>query len=630
MTFSKKIHSILILTSIMLLAVVGTAVAEVNGAPTRDQIDDQYKWDLADFYPSDEAWEEALKSTEAQYSIMEKYKGNLGSSAETLAECLMMNDSLGSLTHRLYVYANLKLDEDNRVSKYQEMSTRVRMLYSRLGQMTSYIEPEILSIPDETLKSYIESNKQLAVYDFYLSDLLRRKAHILSEKEEELLALAGPMSSGAGSIFRMMDDADITYGMVKDDDGNEIELTRGRYGKLLESKNREVRREASRVYNEAYLPYVNTLGATLAASVNKDVFFTRARGYNSCLENSLYGNDIPTSVFHNLIKAVNENLAPLHKYTTIRKKALELDTLFGFDMSVPLVENVKTDYEYEDAKNLCLEALHPLGDEYLKNFKMGLDSRWVDVYETQGKGSGAYSWGTYSVHPVVLLNYSGRLDNVFTLAHEMGHAMHSYYTNRNEPITYSGHSLFCAEVASTCNEALMIKYMYDRAKTREEKLYMLNYYINQIIGTFYTQVFFSEFEFKIHEVVENGGALTAESMRAIYRDIYQKYYGPDYFIPEGRDLGCLRIGHFYRMYYVYQYATSYAASQMLSKKILDGDPGAQKAYIDFIATGTSAYPIEILKRAGIDMTTTEPFDYTIGIFSDLVDEFERVLFETEG
>jgi len=630
MSFSKRFSFILTFTAILIAAAIGTAAAEVEKAPTRDQIDDQYKWDLTDFYPSDSAWEEAFISTEALYSKMEEYKGKLGNSAETLAECLVMNDSLGSLTHRLYVYANLKLDEDNRVSKYQEMSTRVRMLYSRLDQMTSYIEPEILKIPDETLKSYIKNNDRLAVYDFYLTDLLRRKAHILSEKEEEILALAGPIASGPGSIFRMMDDADITFGMVKDEDGNEIELTRGRYGKLLESKNRDVRREASRVYNEAYLPYVNTLGATLASSVNKDVFYTKVRGYNSCLENSLYGDNIPLSVFYNLIKAANENLEPLHKYASIRKKALGLDTLFSFDMYVPLVEDVKLDYEYEDAKKLCLEALQPLGDEYLENFKMGLNSRWIDVYETQGKGSGGYSWGTYSVHPIILLNYTGTLDNVFTLAHEMGHALHSYYTNKNEPVTYSGHSLFCAEVASTCNEALMIKYMYDRAKTREEKLYMLNYYINQIIGTFYTQIFFSEFELKIHEIVENGGALTSESMREIYREIYQKYYGPDYFIPEGRDLGCLRIGHFYRMYYVYQYATSYAASQMLSKRIMAGDPEAQKAYIEFIKTGTSAYPIDILKKAGIDMTTTEPFENTIQIFSDLVDEFERVLFEEEG
>ena len=630
MSFSKRFSFILTFTAILIVAAIGTALAEVEEAPTRDQIDDQYKWDLTDFYPSDSAWEEAFINTEALYSKMEEYKGKLGSSAEILAECLAMNDSLGSLTHRLYVYANLKLDEDNRISKYQEMSTRVRMLYSRLGQMTSYIDPEILKISDETLKSYIKSNEQLAVYDFYLTDLLRRKAHILSEKEEEILALAGPMSSGPGSIFRMMDDADITFGLVKDENGNEIELTRGRYGKLLESKNRDVRREASRVYNEAYLPYVNTLGATLASSVNRDVFYTKVRGYENCLENSLYSNDIPSSVFHNLIKAANENLEPLHKYASIRKKALGLDTLFGFDMYVPLVEDVQLDYEYEDAKKMCLEALQPLGDEYIKNFKMGLNSRWIDVYETQGKGSGGYSWGTYSVHPIILLNYTGMLDNVFTLAHEMGHALHSYYTNNNEPVTYSGHSLFCAEVASTCNEALMIKYMYDRAKTREEKLYMLNYYINQIIGTFYTQIFFSEFELKIHEIVENDGALTSESMRKIYREIYQKYYGPDYFIPEGRDLGCLRIGHFYRMYYVYQYATSYAASQMLSKRIMDGDPEAQKAYVDFIKTGTSAYPIDILKKAGIDMTTTEPFENTIQIFSDLVDEFERVLFEVEG
>nr|MBN2277334.1 oligoendopeptidase F [candidate division Zixibacteria bacterium] len=628
MTSSKTIKSLTLLASLLLAVMAfGPVLAQVDEAPTRDQIEDKYKWDLRDFYPSDEAWEDAFKALEARIPDMEKYKGKLGSGDEILYECLNMSDSMSILAHRLYVYANLKQDEDNRVGKYQEMSDRIRQLYSSLSQATSYIEPEILTIPYEKVEKFMAKNPKLAIYRFYLEDMFRRQAHVLSAKEENILALAGPATSGPGKIFRMMDDADIKFGNVIDEDGNEIELTRGRYSLLLQSSNREVRRQASETYNDAYKGYINTLGATLASSVDGDLFYTKARGYNNCLDRSLDGNNIPISVFYNLIETVSNNLEPLHKYTALRKKALGVDTLFGFDMYVPLVEDVKKEYTVEEARGLVLEALKPLGKEYLSNLEMGLDSRWVDFYETQGKGSGGYSWGTYSVHPVVLLNFTGSLDNVFTLAHEMGHAMHSYYTNANEPYVYAGHSLFTAEVASTCNEALMIKYMLDRAKDRNEKLYLLNYYIDQIIGTFYVQVFFSEFELKIHEIVENGGALSPDKMREIYREIYQKYYGSDYFIPEGRDLGCLRIGHFYRMYYVYQYATSYAASQMLSRMIMEGKPGAQQAYLDFVKTGTSAYPIDILKRAGIDMTTSTPVEYTLKIFSELVDQFEALLLE---
>jgi oligoendopeptidase F len=554
-----------------------------------------------------------------------EYKGKLASSAETLLKCLDLVESIGNTAHRLYVYANLKLDEDTRISKYQEMSTKARMAYSQFGQATAYMQPEILEIPQEKIHALMDKNNDLAVYKHHVDDMFRRQEHVLSEKEEKILALVSPLAAGPRKIFTMMDDADIKYGNVIDEDGNEIELTRGRYGKLLESKNREVRRNASDTYNSAYKGYINTLGATLATSINKDWFFAQVRDYNSCLESSLDGNNIPTSVFHNIVKAANNNLAPLQKYVSIRKKALGVDTLFGFDMSVPLVSDIKTEFEYEESTELVLKSLKPLGKEYLKNVKKAYDSRWIDVYETQGKGSGGYSWGTYTVHPIILLNWNNSLDNIFTLSHEMGHCMHSYYTNKNEPSVYAGHSLFAAEVASTCNEALTIDYMLKNTKSKDEKLYILDHYINMFIGTFFVQLFFSEFELKAHEMVENGEALSSDNMRQMYREVYQKYYGPDYFIPEGRDLGCLRIGHFYRQYYVYQYATSYAASQMLSKMILDGKKGAKEAYMKFIETGVSDYPIEILKEAGIDFTTTEPFDYTLQIFSDLVDQYEELL-----
>ncbi|MFH2037356.1 MAG: oligoendopeptidase F [Candidatus Zixiibacteriota bacterium] len=621
-------RSLSILFSILfVLALYLPALAQVDEAPTRDQIEDKYKWDLTEYFASDEDWEASMTEVEAMIPKMNEFKGKLGSSAETMIECFKLNDTIGMLIHRLWVYSGLKRDEDNRVGKYQEMAKRAFSTYSVAGEVTAYIEPELLTIPKEKIDAFMKENAELAVYKHYFSDLFRRQEHVLSEAEERILALAGRVTSGPSDIFTMLDDADITFGTTIDEDGNEIELTRGRYSRLLESKNRDVRRQASETYNDAYKGYINVLGATLNASVQKDWFLTQARGYNSCLEASLDGNNIPTDVFHNIIKSANNNLSALHKYTKIRKEALGVDTLFGFDMSVPLVENIQTDYAYDDAAKMTVGALAPLGKEYQKRLQMAIDSRWIDVYETQGKGSGGYNWGSYLGHPVILMNWANSLDNVFTLAHELGHALHMYYTNENEPYTYTGHSLFAAEVASTCNEALMIHYMLDKANTKEEKLYILDHYINMFIGTFFVQLFFSEYELNIHDAVEQGGQLSSETLRKFYRDVYEKYYGPDYFIPEGRDLGGLRIGHFYRQYYVYQYATSFAASQMLAQRILDKEPGAKEAYMEFIKVGTSDYPINILKNAGIDFTTTEPFDYTMKIFSDLVDQYETLLLE---
>jgi oligoendopeptidase F len=600
--------------------------AQTGEAPTRDKIAEKYKWDLSEYYPSDSAWQVEFEALKNRIPDMESFQGKIGKSSHALASCLALNDTLKERLSILYSYASLKQQEDTRVGKYQEMNKQALMLYSEVGQAGAFIEPEILTIPDSTLKSYITNNKALTVYRFYLNDVSRRRAHVGTPEIENLLAMAGPALQGPYNIFTMIDDADIVYPNIKDESGQEIQLTKGRYGQILESPNRQLRREASAAVNKETKKYLNTASATQAASVDCDVFISRARGYNNCLEYALNGDSIPLEVFNNLIKAVNDNLAPLHKYAALRKKVLAVDTLFGFDLSVPLVPPVTKEYNYEAAEKIVLDGLKPLGTEYLKNVQMALNSRWIDVYETQGKGSGAFTAGTYGVHPVMLLNYSNTLTDVFTLAHEMGHMMHDYYTQENEPSIYSGHSLFTAEVASTCNEAIMIKYMLKHAKTKEEKLYLLNYYIEQIIGTFYTQVWFSEYELKIHETVEKGDALSADVLRKYYRDIYQKYYGPDVFIPEGRDIGGMFISHFYyQLFYVYQYATSYAASELLSQKIMDGDPKAIKAYNEFIKTGSSDYPVNILKKAGVDLTTTEPYDNTTKLFAQLVDEYERLL-----
>jgi len=629
MRFRQHLSRYVVLSlTLLIVAVVPALAADTGSIPQRSDIEDKYKWKVEDIFSDNDVWGAAFNSLKAGIGSFEQYQGHLGDSPELLLNCLRLYDSLSLIGDNLYVYAYLKLDEDNRVSQYQEMGDRISGLWAELEAATAFIEPEILSLDKQKLESFMRDNSDLELYRFHLEDLMRTKAHILSEKEEAILALVGPVASAPSKVFTMINDADISYGSIIDENGQELQLTKQRYYKLMESTDRRVRRDANKAYNEAYLNYLNTLAATLAASVKRDYFYIKARGYNSCLEMSLDRYHIPVSVFHNLIDAVNANLAPLHKLTALRKRILGYDTLYTYDLSVPLVPKVKEDYPYEEARAMVLNGLKPLGEKYLHQFENGLNSGWVDVFETEGKGSGAYQWGTYSTHPYVLLNHGGTLEDVFTIAHEMGHAMHAEYTNRREPYIYSNHSLFVAEVASTCNEAVLMKYLLENAKDKKEKMALLNYYIKQITGTFFTQVMFSEFELAIHERIESGQALSADYLRKTYRDIYQKYWGPELVIGEDRDLGCLRISHFYRQYYVYQYATCYAAAQMLSQKLLEDKEGFWNTYKQFLSTGSSKYPVQILKDAGVDMTTPEPIDRTIKLFGELVDEMERLLDES--
>ncbi|MFQ5500453.1 MAG: oligoendopeptidase F [Candidatus Zixiibacteriota bacterium] len=625
---SQKTVTMFASTFFVLWTLVYCSVAAgTEKVPQRSDIDAKYKWKVEDIYSDLGAWEADFAGFRDNMARMEQFKGNLGESADQLLNCLQLSDSLGLIGENLYVYAYLKLDEDNRESQFQELGGRISALSAKFSEATSFIEPEILDIDSDKLLTMLGSNPELDQYRFYLEDMIRQKEHILDADKEELLALADPVASAPSQIFSMITDADVTFGSIFDEDSNQVKLTRGRYYKFLESSDRRVRRDANQTYNKAYLAHVNSLAATLSASVKRDYFYMKARGYSSCLEMSLAGDNIPVDVFYNLIDAVNSNLAPLHKWASMRKKLLGVDTLYSYDMWVPILPEMKRTYEYEEAREMNLSGLKPMGDKYLAEFAKGLDGGWIDVFETEGKGSGAYQWGTYATHPFVLLNYNGQLDNVFTLAHEMGHAMHSFYTQRNEPYIYGDHSLFVAEVASTCNEAVLMKYMFRNAKTKEEKIGLLNYYIEQIIGTFYTQVMFSEFERAIHDRIEKGDAFSADYFRKTYRDIYQKYWGPELVIDSVNDLGCLRIGHFYRQFYVYQYATCYSAAQMLSQKILDGGKDDLETYLRFLSTGSSKYPVDVLKDAGVDMTSPEPINRTINLFAELVDQMEELLAE---
>ena len=613
--------------ALLCLSFLAPALSPAQAVKQRAEIDARYKWDLGSIFKDDEAWTKGLEELKGGIGQFAQYRGKLAGSPENIGKVLQLRDKYSLLADNLYVYAHLKFDEDHRLSKYQEMDGQAQDLGAKLGDAVSFIQPELLTMDTAALEGYADNDPVIKRYAFQIKDLVRSKAHILSDKEESLLAAAAPVLSAPQTQFRMIDEADISFGTIKDAAGKDVQLSKERYSAILEGPDRRMRKDASDLYSATYLKYINGLAAALSTSVKKDYFLAKARKYNSCLESSLDGNNIPESVFRSLIAAANANLEPLHKWTALRKRILGVDTLYTYDLNATLFKDGPREYTWEEAKAVTLEGLSPLGPAYIDEYRKGLESGWIDVYESQGKAGGGYTWGTYSSHPYVLLNYNGSLKHVSTLAHEMGHAMNSLWTYRTEPYQYGDHSLFTAEVASTCNEAILMKYLIAHAKTRAEKEYLLTRYIEQIVGTFYTQVMFSEFELAIHERVEKGGSLSVDFFRKTYRDIYQKYWGPELVIGPDNDLGGMRIWHFYREYYVYQYATSYAAAQMLSDRILKKEPGALEAYYQFLKTGTSAYPVDILKKAGVDMTTPEPVNRTIKLFGDLVDQLDKLLSE---
>ncbi len=621
-------HTLMAALFALIFVVSGTmAIAGEGTIPQREDIDERYKWSLDGMYPDLEAWEADFAYVESNMPRLEQYRGRLGESPEALYGCLALRDSLAIVISDLYVYAYLKVSEDGRVSIYQELGGRASSLDGRYDEATAFIEPELLMMDKAKLEDFLSQSPELEMYRFYLEDQMRRKAHILSPEGEEVLALAGPFAQAPIRLFNMIDAVDHKLGRLVNAEGDTIDLTYGRYSRIMKDTDRDLRRIANDTVQNGWKNYINTLATNLGASINKDLFLTKARKYENTLERSLDYYNIPTSVYHNLIDAVNANLETVHKLTALRKKVLGYDTLYTYDLAVPLAPEFEREYSYEETKDLLEKGLKPLGRQYIDDLKSGLESGWVDVFENEGKESGAYSWGTYRSHPLVLMNYDSTIENVFTLAHEMGHALHSHYTDQNERYVYHHHSLFTAEVASTCNEAILMKYLLQNAQSKEEKIMLLNHYINQIDGTFITQTMFAEYELFIHEHVQNGGAVSVDFFRSTYRDLFQKYLGPDLVIGPDNDMGAMKLYHFYRTFYVYQYATSYAAAQMLSQKILEGDKKALDAYHEFLKVGSSKYPVDVLKEAGVDMNSPEPVERTLALFSELIDEMEQLLEE---
>ena len=590
----------------------------------REEISQQYKWKMEDLYATNEAWEADFEKLQKGIEELQKFEGTLGESAENLLKMHEMSDELNQIAEKVYVYANQRLHENTGNAYYQGLSGKAQMLIVQMGEASSYIEPELLNIPEEKLKEMLKTSG-LEKYDMYYKRLLRRKEHILSKEMEEMLAGVEEVAEGPKDTFMMFNNADIKFPVITGEDGEPVEITHGKYVKLLESQNREVRKAAFQGLYETYGKFKNTLAATYRANVKQAGFFAKARKYASSLEASLSGSAIPVEVYDSLIESVHAHLPALHEYVKVRKEKLGVDELHMYDLYVPMVGEADKKIPYEEAKEIVLKGLAPLGDDYLALLKKGFDEGWIDVYENEGKRSGAYSWGAYGTHPYVLLNYQNNLNNVFTLAHEMGHALHSYHSDEAQDYIYAGYKIFVAEVASTCNEALLIRYLLDNSKDDKEKAYLLNYFLEQFRGTLFRQTMFAEFEKQAHAKSEAGEPLTAEVLCDIYYDLNKKYFGDEIVIDKEIELEWSRIPHFYTPFYVYQYSTGFSAAIAISSKILNGEEGIVEKYKKFLSSGSSLDCIDLLKLCDVDMTTKEPVEEALKVFENTLEEFSKII-----
>ncbi len=590
----------------------------------REEIPQEDKWKLEDIFASDEEWEKLLKETEKHISLAERFNGNLAKSTDLFIECMKWADKLGLYLEDLFTYARMRRDENNKIALYQGMTDRASMLSVQAGSALSFIVPEILAIPADRFDQ-LRKDPRMDIYDHFLENILRQKEHVLSPAEEKLLAEASELAAAPSTIFSMANDADLKIGNIKDEDGQEVELTKGNFIKYMESKDRTVRGDAFTTLYAAYGKQINSWAAMLNANIKADVFFTRARHYSSAIEGALDDDKVPVSVYNSLIESVHDFLPEFQRYIQLRKKVLGVDELHMYDIYVPFVPEMDTNISYEEAKLKVRDGLKPLGEEYLKVLDEGYNSGWIDIYENEGKTSGAYSWGTYSSHPYVLLNHQNTLDSLFTLAHEMGHALHSYFSNKNQVHLYAGYKIFVAEVASTLNESLVMRYLINTTSDDKMKAYLLNHYLEQFRGTVFRQTMFAEFEKEIHAAVEKNESLTAEYLSNIYRDLNLKYFGSDVVVDEQIDIEWARIPHFYNGFYVYKYATGFSAATALAQQIINEGQPAVKRYLDFLAGGGSDYPIELLRKAGVDMERPEPVRQTLRVFSELLDELEAIV-----
>jgi len=591
----------------------------------RDEIPAQYKWNATDLFPTTGHWHKAIEELKAHIEELQTFEGKLTTGAAILA-CLNKRCATDQVNDVVYLYAYLHKHTERANPEAEAMADTVDGLESDYEESAAFIEPEILKLDEATLLSLIANTPGLEIYEHYFNNLLRKKAHILSTEMEGLLASASEMAETSSNAYDMLVEDDMKFDNITDENGNSVELTESNYfNKFRKSTDRRVRKDTHEAYFGAYQKQENTHASLRASSIKKDIFFAKARKYPSTLDASLYENNIPRAVYENLIATVNEFLPTFHRYNALRKEALKLDEYHVYDRYAPLVDDIDTKIPYEEAKNLVAEGLAPLGEEYLTIMKNGIESGWVDVYEHEGKSSGAWSWTEYGAHPYVLLNYGENFDSLSEFAHEMGHAMHSYYTHSTQPYINEGHTTFTGEVASTVNDALMARHMLSTTTDTKARIYLLDQHIEQFRGLVFHQTMYAEFEMETHRLVEEDEPLTLEVLNKIWRDLLIKYNGPDIVIDQKSDLSWAVIPHFFRSFYVYQYATGYSAALAFASRLQSGDSKMREDYINFLRAGESGYSIEILKKAGVDMSTPAPIREALKVFEGLVDELAQCL-----
>jgi oligoendopeptidase F len=589
----------------------------------REEIEEKYKWRLDKVYADSKEWEKEFEELKVESPKIKEFTGKLNDKEEIL-KYLELNEKISRKAEKLYVFAHMKSDEDTANQKNQGFMNQIDAFMSELGSYGAFFVPEILSLDENFLTDLINNDDRFKVYEFMIKDILKEKPHILTKEMEELLALASDCLDASGNIHSMLTNADMRFGKVQDEDGDSVELTEGNYSSFIKSKNRTVRKEAFNKLFGEYKKLENTLATTLTSSIKSFNFSAKVRKYKSPLEGSLAPNDIPVSVYENSIKTINDNLSSLHRYVRLKKKLLGIDEMHMYDLYVPVIEIDKENIPYDEATATANLALKPLGEEYLNIFNEGIKNGWIDIYQNKGKRGGAYSFGGYDTMPYVLLNYNYELNDISTLVHEMGHSIHSYYSRKTQSYYYSGYTLFCAEVASTTNEALLIHYLIENEKDKKKKLFLINQELEQIRTTVFRQLMFAEFELYTHNALNEGSSLTASDYNEKWRELNQRYFGEDMIVDDMVNIEWSRIPHFYSDYYVYQYATGYAAASAFANSILSGEPNAVEKYKGFLKSGGSKYPIDILKEAGVDMTTSKPLEATIERFDELLDMLEKI------
>ena len=590
----------------------------------RSAVENKFKWTIDEMYADEAAMEKDIEKVKGLIEECKKYKGKLADSEENLYQALNISEQASRLLQNLYVYAHMKSHEDTRINKNQGNATKTEMLSTELSMATSYMVPEIIAMDSEKLEKYLK-NEKLSYYKKYVDEILRMKPHTLSEKEEELLAAASELSSTPESTYDMLSYADLVFPEITDEKGEKVKVNHANFNLFLKSKDARVRKDAFEALYSSYGQYRNTFASTLYGGIKSEIFYAKARNYESALQGSLFQDNVSIEVYDNLIEAVHENLHTLNKYVDLKKKFLGLDKINMYDLYVPLTDKFDMEIPYEKAQEIILEALKPLGEEYLENVKKAFAEGWIDVYGNEGKQGGAYSWGSYDSKSYILMSYKDDLNSLFTLIHEMGHSMHSYYSKNAQPYLYSGYKIFVAEVASTLNELLLINYLLEKAESKEERVYLLNYYLEQFRTTVYRQTMFAEFEKICHAKVESGEPLTSEEFTNIYYDLNKLYYGEACEVNEEIGLEWARIPHFYSNFYVYKYATGFSAASALSKQILEEGESAVARYKEFLKSGGSEFPLDQLRKAGVDMEKKESVDEALEVFKNLVDKLESEL-----